>query len=106
LRERVEHDAALPSRICAFLRRGKLTPLLFMNVAICWPVASRTMRARARLRNARFRCGSPLGDAGAAERRRAAGSRSGSTMRVSIAFARLNLLAGTFRLALPASPKS
>ena len=54
-------------------------------MTICWPVASRTIRARVRLRNARL--ASAGGEAGQL-------GRAGSTSVVSIRIARLNLPAG------------
>ena len=65
-----------------------------MKAAICWPVASLTICARVRLRKARLRRGS----SGGSRSRRSDSARrfaSGSTRRVSIAFARLNLAADT-----------
>ena len=43
-----------PSRICAVVSLVSVTPLLLRKVTICWPVASLTMFALVRLRNARF----------------------------------------------------
>ncbi len=83
----------------------RVTPLLFKNAAICWPVARFTIFARAKLRNARFALGSLNGTEGPPK---VSGGRflSGSTSDVSMRMARLNLRAGMTSLGLPASPKS
>ena len=78
--------------------------MFFRKLAICWPVASFTILARSRLRKARFRRTSlkPVLFGGRLRRQ----VLSGSTMRVSIRIARLNLLAGTVSPGLFASLKS
>ena len=54
-----------------------MTPLLLRNVAICWPVARRTIRARRRLRNARScwmpPCCSPVASGAGVQRGRERG---------------------------------
>src|SRR5262249_20937969 len=75
-----------PFLIWAFVSFVIERPLLFRNVTICWPVASLTMFARSRLRNARFFSGSGSGTGSV---------RSGLTSFVSIRIALFSSAGGT-----------
>ena len=95
----------LPSRSCFLVSLVTFTPLFFMKVTICWPVASRTIFARVRLRKARLARGSSKGTAGPPNEP-VGRFLSGLTSVLSIRMARLNLFSGTARPGLPASLKS